>query len=850
MHEGSVARRRRDRLILASGPALGAGIGAITNLVTSTWNWWMFGALVVVVTLAAAGAIVVAPSGEISSELNKKTDGRPEPVCTLPPKAPVFVGREKELHNIAEHRKAQSAGRPMVCVIVGGPGSGKTQLATQAAHGLLADYPDGQLFFGFRSHAGESARLDVRDVLINALTVLAPSNLQISFSVDELSARWRAVTTGKRLLIVLDDIVEDSQIKPLLPNSEHCMIIVTARGVIAGVDPDIPPVLIGGLSSKESEAMIIEILRRASCEIDLAAVGSLAVAHHLPLNVRHIADQLVNRSALVPKYVELPALDNSGRENLTEPFRASIDALAPRERSAFRSTALYPGTHITEDVVSALAGISVEDALGALEELHRRGIVSRRDSRGYEYHDLVRSMALTDSERHDTEGARNEGRDRLFWMVSDRLSVLNEALRSQSVIPSRQGQGQGQGVASLLNEDEAIEWLSFYFDDLASVARLAVSQRWPNAWRLTVGLSYFMRMRRNIPQALELNEYALEIALAKGDLLGQAMVYATFGTLQRAMCNYIEARAHMQMALSTFPPLGSSKNLANCYSELGMIHYHLAEYNTSCAWTRKALRAFARISDTSGVANSEGVLGMAFSRQGNYGAARRHLVRALSLYGESGKPRGQAWIRIEIGIIERAVGNYEVSRRELIAARDIYSHVDDQAGVAWVDRELGVLCRMTGDYLGSLNLLNDALRTFAEANSRRNMADAYIELCSLYRVMGSLAEAWSAGVQALDIYREIGNERGRAWTQLELGVVDRLRGRTASAGGRFQEALRIYEQIEDRSGLARAHQEIGLLASEAMDLQGARAHLERAQSEYAELGSPEAVTVGDQLRNL
>ncbi|NEA37661.1 hypothetical protein G3I17_39440, partial [Streptomyces sp. SID13031] len=43
--------RRREMAVLASGPVLGAPVGVVTNIITSTWNWWLFSSLLVLITL-------------------------------------------------------------------------------------------------------------------------------------------------------------------------------------------------------------------------------------------------------------------------------------------------------------------------------------------------------------------------------------------------------------------------------------------------------------------------------------------------------------------------------------------------------------------------------------------------------------------------------------------------------------------------------------------------------------------------------------------------------------------------------------------------------------------------------
>ena len=145
-------RRHWGHVILALGPVLGAAVGAVTNIITSSWNWWLFLALIALISLTAAIAVVTSSHhqdnpGKTSDRKNNR------PICTLPPGSAVFVGRQLELQRLSE-RIDPPQSRPIIHMIVGSPGSGKTELAVQAAHRMANRYPDAQLFLGFRSSSG------------------------------------------------------------------------------------------------------------------------------------------------------------------------------------------------------------------------------------------------------------------------------------------------------------------------------------------------------------------------------------------------------------------------------------------------------------------------------------------------------------------------------------------------------------------------------------------------------------------------------------------------------------------------------------------------------------------------
>jgi tetratricopeptide (TPR) repeat protein len=835
----------RERVILASGPVLGVAVGAVTNLITSTWNWWLFAALVALVSLAAGGAVVTSSRRQASPEDDARRSNAPRPICTLPTRIAVFVGRESELHRFSKRfdLPVGSGRRPIIYMITGAPGSGKTALATQAAHQLAGRYPDAQLFLGFRSHSGEASRLDARDVLTDALVAISPDSSHRSFNTDQLTLRWRAETNGRRLLIVLDDIADAAQALPLVPNSSDCAVIIASRQTIPGIDPDVH-IELSGLSTDEAQAMITDIARRASRMVDYSVIRSLAMVYRLPLSVRHVADQLISKP---DESMHIPIPEHGSSGDPTAAFKASIKSLTPIEQLVFRRVALYPGPHATAATVGALADISFGDADAALGALHNHGLLGKPDPHGYALHDLVRSVALEYSYAHDTDVARANARGRLFELTADTLGEVNTRINALAMTDA--GQHPTTETVGARDEFAAFAWLGSYFEDLRAVTRLAINVGWPGTWRLTSGLAYFMRIRRSIPQAIELNESALQIVLTTGDDLGKAVSCLGIGVLERALCSCAPAEEHIRTALTIFTTRGDLLGQAACHLELGYVNHHLTRYTDARNSAAQALRLFKQTGNLRGIADSEGALGMLNRLLGDHQAARANLGQALAMFTEIGSIRNQAWIIIELGTVDRQTGKHEQASERFISARDIFERVNDRSGHAWAQRELGIVLRMTGDHPGAERLLGEALRVFTEIGSERNIADAQVELATLHRQTGALEVARQEATTALRIYQNIGNVRGAAWTEIELGAIERLQG-DPRAVRRFEQALLIYNQLGDRSGLARVHLELGIVAAARKEPEKARERMSAALSLYEATDSPESEVVRDRLAAL
>jgi tetratricopeptide (TPR) repeat protein len=834
--------RRRDIIILSSGPILGAAVGAVTNLITSAWSWWLFLGLVLLVTLAAAATVVTSAPRRSSPANSGNLSSLARRVSTLPARTAVFVDRGRELDRFSGQIKQStgSVGRPVIYMITGRPGSGKTALATQAAHRIADHYPDAQLFFSFHSHSGEASRLDAHDILINALTVLAPDSLHRVLGMDQLSARWRSDTSGKRMLVVLDDVADLTQATPLLPNSSGCVVIVTGREMIPGIDPDVH-IDLGGLSADDAMKMIKEITLRASQVVDDAVLRSLARVYTLPLSIRHVADRLVSGPA---DRIRVPVSDHEASRDPTSAFRATITSLAEAEQLVFRRAALYPGTHATGATVGALAGIPADDADAALTTLHARGLIGKPDPYGYQFHDLIRAVALEYSDVSDTDADRASARSRLFELTTETLVELNMLINS---LP-RTDNVVRHSVRTSVAQDEfaALAWLEHYFEDMRAITRLAISHGWPETWRLTGGLSYFMRIRRNVPQAIELNESALQIAVTGGDDLGTAVSHLEIGILQRVISNTPVAQEHINVALPIFIARNDILGEAGCYLERNTIYHYLSRYRDALNSAEQAIQLFEQAENRRGIADANGALGMLNRLLGDYRTALPYLDRALATFVNIGNWRSQAWILIELGTVDRQVGRYEQAAERFVQSRELYDRADDRNGRAWADRELGIVFRMTGNLQEAERILGRSLAVFTEIGSKRNTADASIELATLHRSTGDLALAQQEAMLALEIYQGIGDIRGATWSEIELSVIERSSDYSSSLR-RLEGALSVYKQIGDRSGLARTYFELGMAAIMRNDAKVAREYLSTALSIYEAIESPEADVARAQL---
>ena len=214
----------------------------------------------------------------------------------LPPAIDHFTGRTEPLDRLEElsTRAARGSGPrgAAIAAVINGPfGVGKTALALQWAHSVADRFPDGQLHLdmcGSQPSGIEPGPLTSIQALRTLLTGLLTHGEHLPDDPTALLALYRSRLAGTRTLLFLDDAVDAEQVRPLLPGSSHCMVIVTSRSPLAGLIAlnGAETVTLGPLTEQEAHTLVARRLgtardtlshRTAAALIDLSGRSPLAL---------------------------------------------------------------------------------------------------------------------------------------------------------------------------------------------------------------------------------------------------------------------------------------------------------------------------------------------------------------------------------------------------------------------------------------------------------------------------------------------------------------------------------------------------------------------------------------------
>ncbi|MGW7793705.1 helix-turn-helix domain-containing protein, partial [Streptomyces tricolor] len=195
-----------------------------------------------------------------------------------------FTARGPALARLLELAQDAGPGLPVVTVVTGQPGLGKTAFAVHAAHRLAPHFPDGQ--FALDLHGMDPEPTTPRDALARLLGALGVADAAIPAGTDDRAGLWRSLAGERRLLLLLDNAADESQVGPLLPGSGPSLTLVTSRRALAGLE-SVHRTDLALLRREEAVELLTRIIGPERVRAEAQAARDLAdLCGHLPLALR------------------------------------------------------------------------------------------------------------------------------------------------------------------------------------------------------------------------------------------------------------------------------------------------------------------------------------------------------------------------------------------------------------------------------------------------------------------------------------------------------------------------------------------------------------------------------------
>ncbi|GLZ33332.1 SARP family transcriptional regulator [Lentzea sp. NBRC 105346] len=725
----------------------------------------------------------VEPGAELQQLYRVVLDGATDIRRNYLPRDPGdFTGRSDELARLLE----SSGGS--VWWIEGPAGVGKTALAVHAAHRLADRFPDGQLFVDLHSPAG------ALDALLRAMDV--PSE-RIPESHEERAALWRAQTSGRRLVIVLDGVTSVSQVRSLLPGSPGCLTLITSRSRLCGLE-GVRRLPIDVLTSGEAVTLLARILgdERVSAEPDAAAEVA-RLCGYLPLAVRITGARLAGRahwpvSKLVSRLSdergrldELVADDLAVRSSLELTYRALDD----QSRHAYR---MFGFLGLPELPSHLWAPLLDEDVLDRLVDARLLDVTG---SARYRMHELVRLHARELAEREEPEAERLNFVRRAVLATLSTVDGLTEQLFL--MVPRMQ---DPVGLVPTAPPADRDAWFAREEQLLVRIVERAAELDLAElASQLAEALVFAWFGLRNRYEAWErTHTAALAAAQRVHDLRLEAVLRCSAGQMQYKRDNLVEAQRGFDAARTLFVALDDQRGEAVALNGSGMVSRDLGRYDLALAALGRARDLLTGLDWAEGAAHAWYGIGSAQRELGLDDQAVESLLQSEAAYRASRSRRGEALAARGIGLVHRARDEWDLAAEHCERAHEMVAGTRDELLTCYTAQAWAKVLLRQGFFGKAEPLLDQALDGCREVGDRFGVALVRRTIGELRLAGGDLAGAMVMLRTALEEWNALGMSLWRARTLRDMGAVHACRGDVAGADRCWDEAALLFAQLGTR----------------------------------------------------
>ncbi|MEV2191632.1 tetratricopeptide repeat protein [Streptomyces phaeochromogenes] len=784
----------------------------------------------------AAGGPGTASAAELPAQVPAHVPPYPTSAHRLPAQLPAdvpdFAGRDPELSAL-DRLLAAAADSPTagaVSVVSGTAGVGKTALAVHWAHRTRHRFPDGQLYVNLRGYDPDRP-MPPGDALTRFLTVLGVPGDAVPLDVDDRASRFRTELADRRMLLVLDNALSEEQVRPLLPGSPACSVVVTSRDSLAGLvalhgarriglGPLPPPdavallrTLVGARVDTEPGPAAALAEQCARLPLALRVAAELAVAHpssRLADLVAELADQ----------QRRLDLLDAGGdpRAAVEAVFSWSYERLPALAARTFRLLSLHPGPEADTHAVAALIGETPGEAMTGVPGDAPTPVPSEgpalapgatRDERPGHVPGSLSGQVAGSVPLHTPEHV--QARSAAHTPEPGRTPAHTPEHHTSDAVPGDEPAGAGESPPHAAGT-------------LALLARAHLLQPARPGRFGTHDLlrAYAYRLTRTHDSEAErqaalgrLFDHYLSTAAAAMDTLYPAErhhrpavapcvhVSSVVGDTDAARAWLDAERPTLAAVCAVAADRGSPRHAVRLAALL-FRHLDSGHHTEALEIHRHALRAAETLGDLGGQANALTNLGVVHWRLADAGSAEDHLVRALELHRRTGDRAGRARTLSNLGNVHWRLGSLRDAAQDHQQALSLYREAGDQVGQARTLTNLGNVCLRLGEYEQAADHQRQALALHDLTGDRIGRARTLSHLGNALLQLGRSESAAECQEQALTLFRQLRHHGGEAYALSGLGDIRLGQGELEAAVTCQRRALELFRENGEGYGEASA----------------------------------------------
>jgi DNA-binding SARP family transcriptional activator/tetratricopeptide (TPR) repeat protein len=688
--------------------------------------------------LAVPKAVLPSATAQITSQADVPRQ--------LPVVSPHFAGRVAELTGLSEllDHAAKPGFTAPVCAISGPAGVGKTALAVYWAYQVAGQFPDGQLCVNLRGFDPSDAPMTPAEALRGFLAALGVGPAEIPADITARTAMYRSILAGRRVLVVLDNALNASQVRPLLPGGAACCAVVTSRIRLTSlaVAEGAQLIPLDLLTDAEAVELLASRLGAERLAAEPAAVNNLiGLCARLPLALTIAAAGIavlpdLSVAVLVDQLRDLHGrLDLLSTEDADTSVRAAFSwsyrSLSGSAVRMFRLLSLAPGPDVSVPAAASLAAVSVPAARTALGELSRSQLVVEHLPGRFAFHDLLRAFAGEQAGAEESAAARAGAiRQVLGWY----LYAASAAART--IDPDRRhvslpAEGPPGEPLTFDGYEQALAWLEAERANLTAAVSLA-------AWA-------------------GVHEIAWKLPIELWDLFNLGSYWADWIAAERI-------------------GLASAKLLDDRHAE-GWVLNHLAmayaqsgEITAAISCFRQALDLRRALGDRLAEAGILGNLGKAYAAAGRPEESVACLQQALEIFRATGQAALQGRVLMTMSETQLHLGQVEEALASAARSADLCLQSGDRLTHAGALVYLAACCQQLDRPAEAVTYSAQAADALRQLGDRGGEGDALVSLGHALQAAGDATQGVERWRAARAIFESLGDPRAAEVSRLLDGA--------------------------------------------------------------------------------
>ncbi|MEU5342468.1 BTAD domain-containing putative transcriptional regulator [Streptomyces sp. NPDC020766] len=665
-----------------------------------------------------------------------------EPPRELPCGPSIFVGRKAQMDSVYEALEGDDG--PRVVAIHGPGGTGKSALALRTAHTVADGYPGGQLYLDLQGSTPGLPPLRPSEVISRTLRSLGVPHAEIPVAWAEAASRYQTLLAERRVLIVLDNAADITQITPLVPARGSSALIVTSRTVQTTLDA--VQIAVGVLD--DADALHLLELSIGRPRVDTERQAALDIARlccHQPLALRIVGARLAARpdwslsrfrgrlSDQRRRLDELRVADQDIRSCFAVSYGSLPSAARPGEGDAARLFQLLGAFGVPEfgtELAAALLSADAVPAETALDELVESRLIEPVTEDRFRMHDLLRAYATERAAELPAESRSAAVRRALSWYLDvcrDIVALLQRGASNGVEPESATGSGRPWTA------QDGLRWLDKEFPCLVAAAIQAADAPPETARHVTELLTVISSpaMKRGYWRELEtLTQLALQVTRRLGDRAEEATTLMVSSVIDWRADRPEAARDSLVRSRSLAQELGDPETEARALHSLGWLSL----------------------------------------RRGDPTDALDHITTARRLLDEHGRGHtavaerlrhNQGEALLQLGRYAEAAHCFQ---QRLSAERDRNGRLSESITMAALGRAYCLL----GQYDQALTMFEETLRRCQEVGNREDAWEALLCRSEIRLHQGRPAVALTDLTRARELVAETGDDYGRAAVMRQL----------------------------------------------------------------------------------